>query len=147
MRLIVREIFQNSCALAACSTPTRLPLIGHNSASYGATQSNPRSIKPFATTEKARKYFDRLQPGDARMLAKYLRFVDLVDRNIVKNRTCLNNWVRELGFPPGQLTGPNTRLWREDEVEAWLASRPTTPKPAPPKPRGRPRKHQPVAQP
>jgi hypothetical protein len=52
------------------------------------------------------------------MLAKRLRFQDLLDKNIIKNRTTLNNWIRDFGFPPGQLTGPNTRLWLEAEVEA-----------------------------
>src|SRR5205814_240372 len=38
---------------------------------------------------------------------------------------------RDRGFPPGQLTGPNSRTWDEAEVLAWLDSRPTGPKPAP----------------
>jgi len=82
------------------------------------------------------------------MLAKRLRFMDLVDRNIVQNRTTLNNWIRDRGFPVGQLTGPNTRTWSEDEVQRWLDSRPTAPKPLPPKPerRGRPRKSAPPPQ-
>jgi hypothetical protein len=28
------------------------------------------------------------------------------------------------GFPTSIMLGPNTRAWRLDEVEAWLASRP-----------------------
>jgi predicted DNA-binding transcriptional regulator AlpA len=78
-----------------------------------------------------------------------LRYCDLVDRGIVKNRVTLRNWIRDRGFPCGVLAGPNTRQWSEDEVDDWLATRPTAPKPTPnpkdtPKPkrpRGRPRKH------
>ena len=71
-----------------------------------------------------------------------VRFRDLQERGIVPNRVTLKNWIRDLGFPPGQRTGPNTRTWAEDEITGWIASRPTAPKPLPParRPRGRPRK-------
>jgi len=55
---------------------------------------------------------------------KFLRFNDLVERGIVSNRPCLHLWIKNYGFPRGVLLGPNTRAWREDEIEAWLASRP-----------------------
>jgi predicted DNA-binding transcriptional regulator AlpA len=71
------------------------------------------------------------------MLTRRLRFEDLVDKGIVNNRTTLIDWIKRRDFPPGQMTGPNTRTWGEPEVEAWLASRPTEPKPWP-QPRGRP---------
>jgi hypothetical protein len=75
------------------------------------------------------------------MIPRRLRYVDLVARGIVNNRTCLNNWIRDLGFPSGQQTGPNTRTWSEAEVEYWLANRPRGRKLTPPaKGRGRPRK-------
>lgn len=61
-------------------------------------------------------------------MTTYVRFEELRRRGIVPNRVTLGNWIRECGFPPGQLLGPNTRAWREDEVEIWLASRPTAPK-------------------
>jgi predicted DNA-binding transcriptional regulator AlpA len=75
-------------------------------------------------------------------MQKRLRFRDLLERGIINNRPTLQNWIRERGFPPGQLTGPNSRTWGENEVEAYLASRPTAPKPTPKPPRspGRPRK-------
>jgi predicted DNA-binding transcriptional regulator AlpA len=75
-------------------------------------------------------------------MRKRLRYRDLLERGIVRNRPTLNNWIRKLGFPPGQLTGPNSRTWGEHEVEDWLAGRPTAPKPTPNPPRrpGRPRK-------
>jgi predicted DNA-binding transcriptional regulator AlpA len=64
-------------------------------------------------------------------MQKRLRFRDLLERRIVNNRQTLRNWVRDHGFPPGQLTGPNSRTWGEDDVEAWLAARPTAPRPSP----------------
>jgi Prophage CP4-57 regulatory protein (AlpA) len=54
----------------------------------------------------------------------YLRFADLRARGICNNRQTLSRWVREQNFPPGVLLGGNTRAWREDEIEAWLTSRP-----------------------
>ena len=53
----------------------------------------------------------------------YLRFADLVERQIVRNRTTLSRWVKYYGFPPGILLGPNTRAWPADQVEAWLKER------------------------
>ena len=61
-------------------------------------------------------------------MANYLRFEDLRQRGIVGNRVTLGNWIRDHDFPAGLLAGPNSRLWPEDEVEQWLASRPTAPK-------------------
>jgi hypothetical protein len=71
-----------------------------------------------------------------------LRYRDLAARGIVRNRQTLKNWILKYGFPPGQLTGPNCRTWGEGEVQDYLDSRPTAPKPPTPtrKPRGRPRK-------
>jgi predicted DNA-binding transcriptional regulator AlpA len=76
------------------------------------------------------------------MSLKRLRYRDLIALGIVTNRVTLQNWIRDRGFPPGQLTGPNSRTWAAEDVEAWLATRPTGPKPAPTvtRPRGRPRK-------
>ncbi len=61
-------------------------------------------------------------------MAKYLRFEDLRQRGIVGNRVTLGNWIRDHGFPAGILAGPNSRIWPEADVDAWLASRPTAPK-------------------
>jgi hypothetical protein len=47
-----------------------------------------------------------------------IRFSDLKARGIVNSRQTLENWIRDYGFPPGQLTGPNSRTWGEDDVEA-----------------------------
>lgn len=59
------------------------------------------------------------------MAQKFLRFADLRERGIVGNRVTLGAWIRARGFPPGILAGPNTRLWLETDIDAWLASRPT----------------------
>ena len=63
-------------------------------------------------------------------MARYLRYSDLQQRGIVNNRVTLGNWIRDNGFPAGILAGPNSRIWLEADVENWLASRPTAPKPA-----------------
>ena len=74
---------------------------------------------------------------------KRLRFRDLAALGVVRNRVTLRNWIKDRGFPPGQLTGPNSRTWGEKEVQAWIDCRPTAPKKVTPparRPRGRPRK-------
>ena len=67
------------------------------------------------------------------MLKTQLRFCDLKARGIVTNWVTLRNWIVNEGFPSGRMAGPNTRLWEESAVVAWLDSRPTEPKPAPAK--------------
>ena len=54
---------------------------------------------------------------------KLLRYYDLAARGIISNRMTLARWIESEGFPPGIMLGPNTRAWRESEVEEWLASR------------------------
>jgi len=56
-------------------------------------------------------------------MATYWRYPDLVERRIVNNRTTLYRWIKDFGFPPGILLGPNTRAWPAHEVEAWLRER------------------------
>ena len=76
------------------------------------------------------------------MINRRLRYCDLLAKGVVKNRQTLKNWIEKEGFPPGELTGPNTRTFDEKKIEAWLESRPTKPKQAyqTKRPRGRPRK-------
>jgi prophage regulatory protein len=57
-------------------------------------------------------------------MSRLLRYDDLVERGIVRNRPTLYRWIAEERFPPGMLLGENTRAWRESDVEDWLASRP-----------------------
>ena len=54
-------------------------------------------------------------------MERLLRFPDLVALGVVRNRTCLYNWIRDRGFPRGILIGPNSRAWPEDEVQSWIA--------------------------
>ena len=53
-----------------------------------------------------------------------LRFRDLRARGIVKNWPQLKHLKKKHNFPPGQLLTPYCRIWDEDEIEAWLATRP-----------------------
>ena len=78
-------------------------------------------------------------------MSRRLRYFDLVERGIVKNRTTLKNWQNnpKVNFPKGQMTGPNLPdMGPETEINPWLESRPVEPKPAPivKGRRGRPRK-------
>lgn len=73
------------------------------------------------------------------MVDTRLRFADLKARRIVNNWPTLRNRIKNNGFPPGKLTGPNERTWAEGEIAAWIESRPSDAKPVPKSP-GRPRK-------
>jgi predicted DNA-binding transcriptional regulator AlpA len=74
-------------------------------------------------------------------MRKRLRYADLVALGVINNRATLGNWIRTRAFPPGQMTGPNTRTWDEGEVEAWIMSQPAAPRAMPQVEgkRGRPR--------
>ncbi len=54
-------------------------------------------------------------------MTNLLRFDDLRERRIVRNRTTLYRWIKERGFPPGILLGPNSRAWPEEEIDDWIA--------------------------
>jgi len=56
---------------------------------------------------------------------KLLRYSDLKAAGVVNNRVTLARLIKSQGFPPGKLLGPNTRAWPENEIDRWLASRPT----------------------
>ena len=64
-------------------------------------------------------------------MIRLLRFRDLQERGIIPNWPTLKARVRDHGFPPGRKLGPNTRAWTEQEVDDWLASRPSAKKPVP----------------
>jgi predicted DNA-binding transcriptional regulator AlpA len=56
---------------------------------------------------------------------RFVRFRDLKARGLLSNHVTLGRWIKYEGFPPGMMLGPNTRVWTEAEIEAWIASRPT----------------------
>jgi hypothetical protein len=63
-----------------------------------------------------------------------LRFKDLA-RYGIHNWPTLRRWQERLGAPIGFMNGLNSRVWFEDEWEAWIAARAEAPpertKPAP----------------
>jgi prophage regulatory protein len=54
---------------------------------------------------------------------KLLRYGDLVQRGVVRNRTTLARWQDRNQFPKPIKIGPNTVAWRESDVEQWLDTR------------------------
>ncbi len=64
-------------------------------------------------------------------MIKLLRFNDLKSHGIVSNWVQLRRMITLYGFPPGIKLGPNSTAWEQSSVENWIASRPTTTKPAP----------------
>jgi hypothetical protein len=52
-----------------------------------------------------------------------LRFCDLKERGVVRNRTQLGRLVDKAGFPAGFHLTANTRVWDETEVLEWIRSR------------------------
>jgi DNA-binding transcriptional regulator YiaG/predicted DNA-binding transcriptional regulator AlpA len=70
-----------------------------------------------------------------RAMKKFLRFADLKAAGIANSWPMLRHRIERDGFPRGRLLGPNTRAWTEEEIDAWLASRPTAPKPGLPRSR------------
>jgi hypothetical protein len=72
-----------------------------------------------------------------------LRFRDLKDRGIVHSWPQLKRLQEFHGFPLGRMLSPNIRAWTEDEVDAWIKSRPienTRPLQGAPKARARARR-------
>jgi predicted DNA-binding transcriptional regulator AlpA len=74
-----------------------------------------------AERRKSKKRQAKLSPP----LPSYLRYPDLEAANIVSSWMAVNRLIDTEGFPPGVLLSANTRAWRRDEVETWLASRPS----------------------
>jgi predicted DNA-binding transcriptional regulator AlpA len=55
---------------------------------------------------------------------KFLRLKNLEERGIAKTHQAVRHMQIHHGFPLGRLLGPGTRVWTEDEINEWLASRP-----------------------
>jgi len=57
------------------------------------------------------------------MVCRVIRFSDLKEKGVVNNRATLSRWIKQSGFPPGFLIGPNSRCWYEQEIDDWLSHR------------------------
>jgi predicted DNA-binding transcriptional regulator AlpA len=60
-----------------------------------------------------------------RRLPVFVRYKDLLEAGIVRSWQQLFRIIDSENFPEGVLLSPNIRAWRLDEVEHWLADRPT----------------------
>ena len=61
---------------------------------------------------------------------KLIRYTDLVAKRIVNSRMTLKRLIDNQGFPAGVLVTPNSRAWNEEEVDVWIAGRPSARKPS-----------------
>lgn len=52
-----------------------------------------------------------------------LRYSDLKQRNIVRNRITLARWIKAGHFPAPIQLAANSIAWRASDVEAWLDRR------------------------
>jgi predicted DNA-binding transcriptional regulator AlpA len=76
---------------------------------------------------------DRSGSDDAASrLPVYVRYCDLQAAGIAGSWEQLYRLIDQQSFPPGVMLSANTRAWRLDEVEQWLASRPIQRKKVPP---------------
>lgn len=66
------------------------------------------------------------------MTGQLLRYRDLEERGIVRNRVQLKNLVDRHGFPAGRMAGPNSRVWFAEEVYSWLEALPSALEAKPP---------------
>jgi predicted DNA-binding transcriptional regulator AlpA len=88
--------------------------------------SKSRQPSTASTTAPHQRQGDRGSAEDgATRLPKFVRFHDLRAVGIVSNWPQLYNLIDEYDFPPGVLLSPNIRAWDIEEVQRWLASRPT----------------------
>jgi predicted DNA-binding transcriptional regulator AlpA len=65
-------------------------------------------------------------PTGCKSSLRLLRFADLKALGIVLNWTTIHRGIAKGQFPPGRYLGPSTRVWTEEEIVEWLASRPTS---------------------
>jgi Prophage CP4-57 regulatory protein (AlpA) len=102
----------------------------------------PTSTAPFNAPARNAAATPHTRQGDrggdddvdaARRLPTFVRYRDLVAAGLVMNWIGVTRMIAAEGFPRGVMLGRNTRAWRLDEIEAWLASRPAAPKVPPPR--------------
>jgi hypothetical protein len=65
--------------------------------------------------------------SDTTTIPRFLRQKNLTERGISGSHQQTRHLQIHHGFPLGRLLGPNTRVWTEDEIIAWLDSRPVDP--------------------
>lgn len=58
----------------------------------------------------------------------FYRYRDLKRMGIVGSWPTLLRWVKAGAFPPGVWLGPNVRAWPKEDIDAWMASRPSAAK-------------------
>jgi predicted DNA-binding transcriptional regulator AlpA len=58
-------------------------------------------------------------------LPTYIRFSDLKSAGIAGSWTQVLRMIEVENFPTGVMLSANIRAWRLDEIENWLAGRPT----------------------
>jgi predicted DNA-binding transcriptional regulator AlpA len=77
----------------------------------------------------------RGEPGGgddaAPRLPVYVRYRDIEASGIARNWPTLLRLIAEEDFPQGVMLSRNIRAWRLNEIETWLANRPTERKPVP----------------
>lgn len=56
---------------------------------------------------------------------RFYRYSDLVSAGIVNNRMTLSRRIKNDGFPSGVLLGPNSVAYPAEQVDRWVATRPT----------------------
>ena len=62
----------------------------------------------------------------------YIDYNGLLRKGVFNSRMTLWRAIRDRGFPEGILITPSRRVWSEADVDAWIASRPTSKKPGTP---------------
>jgi Prophage CP4-57 regulatory protein (AlpA) len=102
------------------------------SAEQHASKSSAPEPKPEPLAAAPRPVSPHQRQGDrgssddaASRLPQFVRFADLRSAGIVSNWPQLYNLIDVCGFPEGVMLSPNARAWRVEDIERWLASRPT----------------------
>jgi predicted DNA-binding transcriptional regulator AlpA len=88
---------------------------------------------PAASSQRQNNQSPHQRQGDraagddptALVLPQYVRFKDLRQAGIVTSWPQVLRMIGDEGFPPGVRLSANIRAWRLDEVQGWLAGRPT----------------------
>ena len=57
------------------------------------------------------------------MARRFIRYKELLERDIVHSRTDVARRIKNDNFPAPYEFGPNSIAWDADEVEQWLSSR------------------------